>query len=233
MAFGRLNLALKIALVLFLPIIGIGTNCGGAFAAESKIDKRVAKKISKEKGLLEPKAILEWNADLKTTSPDSIKLDNKYFSVSYPKCFSVVGEAKEENPKISSSVVFFRSESCAGFLKGGGDSNSFSISYFPYSGFKNLDGTMTAEPPLIRQKLKINGIEAKLFAGLLDSANEIESTYEPQLRWQIFVFCKEKPFRIAGTLPPGGPTMERVDKSNYDFPEDFTKIVATFTCNGS
>src|SRR5437868_10702990 len=125
----------KAAFVILLSVTFWGRE---SHATAAKVDRRIAEKIAKEKGLLKPTEVLEWKTDPKDIPKDWVKLDNKYFSVSYPKCFSIEGEEgdgdENENPKITPSVLFRRGTDCPGFVKGYGESNSFSIGYFPTAG---------------------------------------------------------------------------------------------------
>lgn len=192
-----------------------------AQSAENNTVKITAKGIAKEKGILKPKEVQVWKS--KAIPKDWLTIDNKYFSVSYPSCFNIQGEEGESDPKISSSIVFKRESTCPGFMKEYGDGNLFTIAYFYAGGLTSIDNAGTADYSLLQQKINLNGSDAVLFAGLLDS-NQL------QLRWQIFAMCKGKAFRLVTELPAGEVSVERVNKNNYDFPEDFKKIASTFKC---
>lgn len=173
---------------------------------------------------------MEWKIDQKDIPKDWAKIDNKYFSVSYPKCFNPEGEEGEEDLKITPSILFRRGKDCPGFVNGYGDSNSFNIGYFPTAGIKSIDEALAGDYLLIRQKININDIKGILLGELLDYYNEPKSLYEAQLRWQVYTICGGKTFRIITAAFPGKLTMDLVEKNKYDFPEDFKKIVSTFKC---
>ena len=73
-------------------LLGVTIWASGGHATTSQSDRRIAEKIAKEKGLLKPTEVLEWKTDPKDIPKDWVKIDNKYFSVSYPKCFSIEGD---------------------------------------------------------------------------------------------------------------------------------------------
>lgn len=199
--------------------------------AEWSTDKRVAKQIAKERGVLKPHEVWQWQTLSKDIPKHWVKIDNKFFSASYdPKCFNIEGEGGEDDPKIAPSVLFRRKKNCPGFKENYGDSNSVNIEYYPYGGVRTIEGASSAEYPLVRQKIKINGIDAISLGGLMDFLDESNSNYEPQLRWQLFAICNKKTYRMVITVPPGKPTMDLVEQNNYAWPEDFKKIISTFQC---
>lgn len=199
--------------------------------AEWRADKRVAQKIAKDKGVLKPSEVWQWQMSTKDIPKDWVKIDNKYFSAAYDsKCFTIEAEGGEDDPKIAPSILFRRKKSCPEFKEGYGDSNWMSIGYFPYGGVKTIEGASTADYPLVRQKIKINGIDAISIGGLMDYFDESKDHYDPQLRWQLFVICHKKTFRMGTIVPPGKPTMDLVEKNNYAWPEDFRGIISTFQC---
>jgi hypothetical protein len=202
----------------------------GSIAAEPQVDRRVAAKIAKEKGELKPTEVLKWKIDPKDIPKDWLKIDNKYFSVSYPKCFNLQGEEGEDDPKIAPSILFNRGKDCPSYVSEYGDLNWLVISYYPTAEITSVDKASTADYSLLRQKAIVNGYDAILFAGLMDHLDESNNRFESKLRWQIFTICKGKTFRFGTMLPPGKSTMTLVEKNNYDFPEDFKKVVSTFKC---
>lgn len=218
---------LSILATSFFCIFISNPNCN----AESSTDKRIAKKIAKEKGVLKPDEVWQWQASSKDIPKDWIKIDNKFFSASYdPNCFSIEGEGGEDDPKIAPSVLFRRKKNCFHFKENHVDSEWLSIGYFPDGGVKTLAGASTADYPLVRQKIKINGVDAISLGGLMDYWDESNRKYMPQLRWQLFLICNKKTFRIGTIIPPGQPTMDLVEKNNYAWPEDFKAVISTFQC---
>lgn len=195
----------------------------GASAVETNVLKPNAKAIAKKNGVLKPTEILTWKLSAKEIPKDWVLIDNSYFSVSYPACFRVLGEEGESDPKISSSLAFTRRSNCPNFIKDHINENFLTIRYFDSAGITSLEKAYTLDYTLLKQKVNLNGVDAVLFAGLFKE-NEI------RLRWQIFTICNGKTFRIVSELPAGSLSQERVDKNNYDFPEDFKKIVSTFKC---
>lgn len=195
-----------------------------SLAAEPQVDRRVAAKIAKEKGLLKPKEILEWKTDPKDLPKDWIKLENKYFSVSYPKCFILQGEEGEEDPKLAPSVAFNRSENCPNFLKGYGDFNWLVISVSLID-FENV----SLENNIFRQDVDLNGKQAIYFVGLMDYT-EIKNEFQFKVRSRVFTKCSGKTFKLTFDLPPGSLSEKFIEKNKYDFPQDFKKIVSTFKC---
>lgn len=199
--------------------------------AKSWAEKRVAAKIAKEKGVLKPNEVWMWQTSVKDIPQNWNKLDNMYFSVSYdPKCFNIEGEEGESDPKVAPSVIFKRKKTCTGFKDTHGDLNWLIIGYFPYGGVSTIEGASTSDYSLVRQKIKINGIDAVSLTGLMDFYHESTESYDPQLRRQLYIICNKKTFRIGTMIPPGKPTMELVEKSDYAWPEDFKGIISTFSC---
>lgn len=212
----------KITFAVFISL-----SCWGSVssATEAHTDRRIAANIAKEKGLLKPKEILEWKIDQKDMPKDWIKLDNKYFSVYYPKCFSLEGQEGEEDPKISPSIAFNRGENCPGYVKDYGDLNWLIIG-FSLVDFENV----TLENNVLRQSINLNGLQAVYLVGLMDHYDETKKEFQVQARSQVFAKCKKKTFKLGFDLPSGKPSMDLVEKNKYDFPEDFKKIVSTFKC---
>lgn len=199
-------------------------------SAELIVDTRVAKKIAKEKGILQPFETFQWQKLPKNIPEDWTKIDNKYFNVSYPKCFTLEGDGGEDDPKIAPGIVLKREKNCPYFKENYGNSNFFTIGYFPTAGIKNLHWSHGHENQLFRQKGKINNIDSILIGSLMDEYNFNLKKHEAQFRWEIFLICNQKPFRIVYDLPPGKHTMDLINNNRHEFPEDFKEIVSTFHC---
>lgn len=202
-----------------------------SFFVEAKdlVDKDVAKKIAKEKGILEPPEVLKWQTLSKDIPKDWIKVDNKYFSVSYPKCFNIQGQESEDDIKISPSLLFERGANCNSSFKLKEDPNWFTLSYFPRAGIKSLHWSLGSKLQLLRQKGIINGIDG-IILGAVKDRYVSEQINEVLFRWEIFIICNKKPFRMVTETPQGKPTMDFLEKGKYNFPEDFKEIISTFQC---
>lgn len=220
------NILVKKTLIINCILFG---TIGFSNIVKADGDQKDAKKIAKEKGVLKPADVLIWETPQKSIPSDFIKINNTYFSAHYPKCFTITGENGESNPKVSPTVLFKRQNNCPNFSKDDNDSNLFDLGLSP-TDFKSLDDAFTADYTILRQKIDLNGNDAVLLVGLIDSNIRNTHVSAPQLRWQIFTKCKKNTLQIIASAPTGKETLDRVDKNNYEFPEDFKKIVSTFKC---
>lgn len=198
------------------------------FAEDAK-NTKVAEKLAKEKGLVHPSDFLQWNKDPKDVPSDWIKIDNKYFSVFYPKCFSIDGNGGESDPKIAPGVVFIRGPSCSLYKKMFGEFNWLTIGYSPYTGISSLKWSRVHYKEVFRQKGYINGVEFNLVGSLMDDYNFETKVHEPQFRWELITICNKKPFRMVHDAPSGKPTMDILN-NKLEFPKDFEEIISTFRC---
>jgi len=221
----------KLLLSIFLIVqVSICLNAKETGATETKYPKfkrSKASQIAHDKGVHEPKEILNWSQDVKNIPKDWIKADNKYFSVYYPKCFGIETNGQSEGDyKTSQGISLRRSPECSGYVSGWVESNWLSVMYEFLREAKNVNiktmllGTHT----LYRQNLKLNNLESYI-SGIIHEASGI------QLRWQVVVLCKGKVFRATFTVPSGEPSEARIKNNDYSVPEDFKKIISTFQCN--
>lgn len=217
----------KAGIKYFLIVFILGLT--SVVCAEEVKDTKVAEKLAKEKGLVHPSEFLQWNKDPKDIPSGWIKLDNKYFSVFYPKCFSIDGEEGESDTKISPSILFTRTPLCSLYKKKFGEFNWLSIGYSPYTGISSLKWSKVHYKEVFRQKGYINGVEFNLVGSLMDSFNLETKVHEPQFRWELILICNKKPFAMGYDLPPGKPTMDILN-SKLEFSRDFEEIISTFRC---
>lgn len=193
------------------------------------IDTRSAQKIMNSKGILEPAEVLTWDAP-KEIPKDWATLDNnQFFSFSYPKCFNIEPDGGEDDLKLAPYVDLIKTEKCPFFVKYHGFENLMSIT-FEGSRYRTLKGTSGDSYHLKRQKITLNGMEARSFIGLADDYDSEKKVPAPALRWQVFVSCKNRIFGFTISNPPGDPSLAHVNKNDYEWPEYFKEIVSTFQC---
>lgn len=208
------------------------------YAAEVSVNQKFARDIYKERGALKPKEILEWKVDQKDTSKEWTQLDNLFFKASYPRCFSVVGEGGDpdvgDDPYKTPSVSFRRESKCLNFSKDlSSDAQTLSIGFNGNLSSKptyDVDGRIFGGDLLFRQKMKINKAQAVFVASITDTCEENKCPSKVQLRYEIYMVCKKRIFNFTYVAPPGLISLERIEKSDYQFPEDFKKIISTFRC---
>lgn len=233
--------------VIALVVIILSSQASKADLQETTAEKKiqnpvtnaVAKKINasslaKEKGILEPKESLQWNSDPKNIPKDWIKADNKYFSVFYPKCFSIEMDGQgEDDYRTSQGVSLRRMPKCTNFNEGWKESNWLSINYEYLRDVKNVGlKTMILGTHFVyRQKLNINTFESFIGATIMNDFDTKNNENTIQLRWQVIIKCKNKVFFAGFTVPSGEPSFSRFENSDYQAPDDFKQIISTFQCN--
>lgn len=191
---------------------------------------KVAEKLAKEKGLTQPTEFLRWSKEPKDISNDWDRLENKYFSISYPKCFSIEANGGEtDDTKLSPGISLIRGSFCPLYKKNWGDFNRMSIMYTPYSGISDLKWGVAQPKEVFRQKGYINGVEFNLVGDLMDDYNYEKKIHDPEFRWELTIICNKKPFSMGSYVPPGKPTMDLLN-NKLEFPKDFEEIISTFRC---
>jgi hypothetical protein len=194
-----------------------------------------AEELAKEKGYKKPTEILTWNQPKTETSKDEVVLNNKYFSVTYPKCFSAIAEGgdADEGPSISTGVAFYRQKSCPLFET---EKHSFDgvdiiadlvgkkISKTAYE----IDGN-TGGAWIFKQKMMINDSKAMMQIGIIDSC-DVGACPLPMLREEIWTVCNGVKFSFGVAVNPGEDTMAALKKDHYEIPEDLKKIILSFKC---
>lgn len=173
---------------------------------------------------LEPSDISDWSSVHFKDSKDSVELKNKYFSVSYPKCFKAIPEGGGDDVKTSAAILLEKPPECILKDKLGPPVKFVSIMYDFANEIKKVENAYTGDKILLKQAIKIDGNSGILFAGVTGSKNSL------QARWSAYFLCSKKSFRLTVLLEPGQDTFDFLEKGNFDLPEEFKKIVATFKC---
>ena len=207
--------------------LGIFILLFGAFASAKAPNVFPAEELGKKIGKSSSKTELIWN---RTSAAGFQSFENKYYSLLHHNCIQIKADGGEEDdPKLSTAIVLERTEACLNYIKGS-DVNFLGIEDYSFQGWTSLNQAYQTDVPLFEQKLKLNGIDAVYFGGLLNSTIGSEKKVEPQYRFQLFLFCGKKPFRIGAVLPAGKPTIEFVNSKTFEWPEDFKSIISSFKC---
>ncbi|MFS4461169.1 hypothetical protein [Bdellovibrio sp. HCB2-146] len=214
-------------MILTTSRLGIFILLFGFFAAAKAANVFTADELGKKAGKISSKTELIWN---RTGSTSFRLFENKYYSLLHHNCIQIKADGGEEDdPKLSTAIVLERTKACLSYIKDS-DVNFLGIEDYSFQGWASLNEVYQTDVPLFEQKIKINGIDAVYFGGLLNSTIGSEKKVEPQYRFQIFLFCDKKPFRIGAVLPAGKPSIEFVNSKTFEWPEDFKSIISSFKC---
>ncbi len=215
----------------FSRTIIIGIILTGLSSVAEPEGKNIAYKTAKQKGVIEPAEVLKLETQKKDIPKDWMKLDNNYFSVSYPECFKFEALGDVDDPKMAAEVILKRESSCLQYKENWNESNWLSIQY-TLSPAKTigLKSSFLGVSPVFRQKAEVNKLESFVVAGLMDHFDEKTKSYVYDIRWQIIIKCKNKVFLGIFWTPPGQASVDRVNANDYSIPDDFKEIISTFQC---
>lgn len=216
--------SLQIKLILLLAISFYSTlPLQSAYAEDWTKDPRSATQVAKKKGKIVAPEILDWHKEKKDIPKGWVALKNKYFTVSYPDCFRVIGDGGEDDVKIAEAVILKRQNTCKHFNSELGESNSFSMGILDLAPNEKVENFVVGNE-LYVQHMKLNNIKAMYFVQAMDG------DLGAAIRWHMSMICQKKRMYIIYKYPDGKPSLDRIEKSDYQFPEDFKEIVSTFRC---
>jgi hypothetical protein len=201
----------------------------GAFAVENARTFKNAAQIVKEKGKIVVDEAETWNTDKKILK-DWVTLKNRYFTISYPKCINPEGDGGEDDPKLAPAVAFSAKSACIDFSKELGSEYLFEISYEDGISPKSEIINIGEKNNLKTQNITLNGNAAKFFTIIMNSNIGDSSGTLIQMRQKIYLLCGEKVMSITYDSPRGDISLQKIEKSEFEFPDNLKKIVSTFQC---
>jgi hypothetical protein len=193
-----------------------------ARAKEKPIEQMNAREIYLKYRHMKLMELQNWNASSGKVSKGMTKLNNKYFSIIYQKCFAATGIYDNDDPGLSAQVLFDGSK-CKDQKQ-----TEFSAGISGGDHLKKVSDAFSGRP-LTRTPLKIGGQEWYLLADVVDMNNGVDPI-RTQLRWEAFTICGDRTMTVNTTEKPGQPSLDRIKSENYDPPEFFKQIVSTFQC---
>lgn len=196
-----------------------------------------AKEIVKKKGFTKSKEVLKIEPKDLRAAKGYQHLDNKYFSVDYPVCMKARFVGDDDSLSDAVNIIFDRQPSCAQYEKRFNPkfeqhSANANILEFYYDYLKAdkayIESPHPAEWLIFEQEIKIGSLPAKLFISVLDSN---EKDVEPVMGWEVITLCKGKAFDFSTSLPRGKPSLDAIDKNQFEMPADFKEMISTFSCS--
>lgn len=185
--------------------------------------KQAAKKYGITRGV---DTIVLKGSDNKVKWP---ALKNDFFSVLYPKCYTVKGGFKDDPSDTCPIVDFSADDKCETNSSPYYDSKSgFSIEFKYKTEFhKGIDEG--AGNLLFTQELIVNDNPAALFVNILDGFDGVTRQHHTDLRWRIDISCENRVYSVTWHTTGKGVN-ELLKKKTYNIPSDVSKTIGTFTC---
>ena len=201
---------------------------GAAALANDKIDERHHRRDIALVGGAEKIKKMVPPVDKNSVSQGLMKLDNKFFSVLYPNCFSVLAQGDEDSEGVNGAPgIEFRSKlDCLG-------ENRLSEKEFLYVGIalvplKSLEKIPHLGNLLLEKKNKINDVPAVKIFTSIESC--VDKKCEIRLNRKVHLICKNRTFVMASEVMQEDGSKELIDRGDFGFPTSFQKIIDSFRC---
>lgn len=215
---------------LVIQIMGISFLLGCFFiiGKGSAVADPLRVKMYEKKNAVLPNEVLNLKFDQKKLPGDFVKLENKNFTIFYPKCFELVADMDEDGEGVSKApgVGFYKKDKCDNY-KAKDDKHINVGTSWSYK-LKSLESAYPNGHLLLKQKMRINDIDALMITFARDDSTE--PGRKPYMRREIYMICDEKTYKIVSDAPIGSVSEDLIAKENYGFPEVFMQMIATFKC---
>lgn len=179
--------------------------------------------VVNEMKVQEPVETQIWRTENLKKTDELFELRNKYFNITYPKCFNAVPDCGEDDVKTAVCLMLQKPSTCQPDQKEARDFE-VSITWDYLSKLKSVEKAHPGDRVLFKNKVSINENAAVLFAGVYGQKEHLKG------RWSIYVLCSEKMFRIVVPIGEGKQMISFLEKGNFELPDEYKKIVSTFKC---
>lgn len=206
-------------LILVSPVISEGQ----AIKASTSTTNSLALPELKEEGPTELK-------DQLSKTEHSV-LDNTYFKVSYPKCYTIkqyMGD-DELNTKTDPYISFIKGPECKAEVH---DLKEFAIQYYLPARKDPKVYQSSRNNMFYKKKLKIQDHEATITGYVFDNYATSNGA-ESGIVWEFRMYCPKAKYNYLearGESHRGKEVTEYLKKKDFKVPTNFEQILSTLTC---
>ena len=232
-ATNQIRKGIFVALLSFFSLTLMATTIFNAKKESVEFYKKKEADLLKKYGSFRPIDILALNVVGKKS--DLVDIENKYFSISYPKCFiveSTSGVDDNVDIKKSTSLDFKRTSNCKLYKKNL-ELDSLQLFYEAnYSDPQHAESDPAQSNSVYRQTLNVNGATGVVYLNF-SLSTEGYHWRDPILEWEGIISCEGKAsrsFKFLFLQARDNDVDVFMKIKKFELPEDFMQIISTFKC---